>query len=125
MTYVRGHYRRDGSYVRPHHRRTRPRTVVRTATYSRPVAVSPSTPSGLTGPTTRVRGHYRNGVFVRAHDRRLASGVAVAAVGGGSGLLILLVVLAALSVRGGGAIPGPGSRPTPTQSATAPVHLPR
>ncbi|MCX4462378.1 hypothetical protein OOK58_58900 [Streptomyces sp. NBC_01728] len=110
MAYVRGHYRRDGSYVRPHHRRTRPAapTSPRSVTYSRSVSTRPPSPAG---PTTYVRGHYRNGSYVRPHHRRIGRPAVVAAAGGGSVLLIVLVALALLSFG------GTGSKGTPSTAS--------
>lgn len=103
MAYVRGHYRKNGSYVRPHTRRTRPGTG---SAAPRPAAPRPA------GVTTNVRGHYRNGSYVRPHRRRLGGPAAVAA--GGGGLLLLIVVLIAL-FGGGGEAPA-GTSPSPAVS---------
>ncbi|MFD8145177.1 hypothetical protein [Streptomyces sp. NPDC059708] len=62
--------------------------------------------------TTNVRGHYRNGSYVRPHRRRLGGPAAVAA--GGGGLLLLIVVLIAL-FGGGGEAPA-GTSPSPAVS---------
>jgi hypothetical protein len=83
MTHVRGHYRRNGSYVRPHTRRTTPRTP---------------------GATTRVRAHYRNdGTYVRSHDRTVTASQSAPADGSGCGSLlftglVILLILAAIGI---------------------------
>ncbi|MEW2417521.1 hypothetical protein AB0953_27900 [Streptomyces sp. NPDC046866] len=105
MANVRGHYRKNGSYVRPHTRRTKP------GSGSRRPAVPQPRPAGA---TTNVRGHYRNGSYVRPHQRRLGAPVVVAA--GGGGLLLLIIVLVAL-FGGGGEAPA-GTSPSPAVSAT-------
>ncbi|MEU9031403.1 hypothetical protein AB0D46_28590 [Streptomyces sp. NPDC048383] len=96
MAHVRGHYRKNGSYVRPHTRRvkgpsTSAREAVRRTTVPRP---RPDP-----GATTHVRGHYRNGHYVRPHRRRISAPLAVAT--GGGGLLLLIFVLLALFGGGG------------------------
>lgn len=94
MAQVRGHYRKNGSYVRPHTRRSRPAGVppARSVLRSHPAPARRST-----GPTTHVRGHYRsNGSRVRPHRRRLGSSVTAKA--GGSALVLFLLALALLSV---------------------------
>jgi hypothetical protein len=125
MAYVRGHYRRDGSYVRPHHRRTRSAapSSPRSVTYSRSVSARPPSPAG---PTTYVRGHYRNGSYVRPHHRRIGRPAVVAAAGGGSVLLIVLVALALLSMGGTGSKGTPSSPTSPvSHSAPGGDHLHR
>ncbi|KUN16492.1 hypothetical protein AQJ23_45070 [Streptomyces antibioticus] len=115
MTYVRPHYRRDGTYVKGHNRRTRPRAAQphtaprRTTQRPRPVR---------TGPTTYVRPHYRrDGTRVRGHHRSISPRtIAVAAGTGGGGLLLLLLLLA----LAGGPVTNskaPAST-TPSQSAS-------
>ncbi|GAA0452561.1 hypothetical protein [Streptomyces olivaceiscleroticus] len=122
MTQVRGHYRRDGSYVRPHYRRPRARSAG--ATYSRPARIGAAVPRSRpapAGPTTRVRGHYRsNGSYVRPHQRRISP--AAAAAGGGGGLLLLWLLLAVLGSGPSGAAdtphtPGPSITSSPGPSA--------
>jgi hypothetical protein len=82
MTHVRGHYRRNGSYVRPHTRRTTPRT---------PGAI-------------RVRAHRRSdGTYVRSHNRNVAASQSTPADGSSCGSLLLaglmiLLILAAIGV---------------------------
>ncbi|MFE6780572.1 hypothetical protein [Streptomyces sp. NPDC057702] len=85
MAHVRGHYRRDGSYVRPHYRRSRRSTAGRVPT--RPRAAPPVA-------TTHVRGHYRDGSYVRAHERRISPRQAT--VGGTGAVLLLLLLLVLL-----------------------------
>jgi hypothetical protein len=118
MAQVRGHYRKNGSYVRSHTRRTRPTAP----SASRPAAYTPpiSRPQPVqAGPTTRVRSYVRaDGVYVRSHGRRISAPV-VAAAGGGGGLLLLILVLLALSGGGTGSSSAPGSRPA--THITAPV----
>ncbi|MGW7525764.1 hypothetical protein [Streptomyces sp. NPDC054783] len=88
MTYVRPHYRRDGTYVKGHNRRSRPRatqphTAPRHAT-PRPTPVPRPRPVP-TGPTTYVRPYYRSdGTRVRGHNRSITPrALAVAAGTGG------------------------------------------
>lgn len=66
VTYVRPHYRRDGTYVKGHNRRTRPRTA--------PPRTAPRrTPRVSTGPTTYVRPYHRtDGTRVRGHHRLIS-----------------------------------------------------
>ncbi|AEY94385.1 hypothetical protein SHJG_p270 (plasmid) [Streptomyces hygroscopicus subsp. jinggangensis 5008] len=118
MTYVRPHYRRDGTYVKGHNRRTRPRTAqLGTA----PRRATPQPRPVATGPTTYVRPYYRtDGTRVRGHHRSISPGtIAVAAGTGGGGLLLLLLLLA---LAGG---PGTSSKTpadtTPSQSASVPA----
>lgn len=122
MPYVRGHYRRDGTYVRPHHRRsrrsTRTSSSTRPGTYSRVGTTVPTRPAPASA-TTRVRGHYRNGSYVRPHYRRISTPAAVAAAVRGGGLLILLVVLALLSGSGTGSQDGSAKQPTTSVSSPA------
>ena len=88
MSHVRGHYRSNGSYVRPHTRRTRKSTTTRV------------TQQTSTGYSTHVRGHYRsNGSYVRPHTRRLNTPATV--VVGGGGLFILFALLLLLGSCGG------------------------
>ncbi|MFC9227377.1 hypothetical protein ACFTZI_00005 [Streptomyces decoyicus] len=121
MAYVRGHYR-NGRYVRPHHRRTRPTTASapRRVPAPRRVAATVSRPQYVSAdPTTHVRGHYRNGRYVRPHSRRLSTPVVAAAAGGGTGLLLLLLVLASLGGSGTAPKTTPEQHPTPGTSHTA------
>lgn len=117
MTHVRGHYRRNGSYVRPHHRRTRPgsgkASSPRSAAYTHSTAIA-SARRDSTDQTVRVRGHYRDGVYVRPHVRR--TGTPAAAAGGGGALLLLLVVLAFLSGGGTDVKDAPRQQPSPSVS---------
>jgi hypothetical protein len=72
MAYVRGHTRANGSYVRPHHRRTPAATqaAVRPAANPR---IDASSQARRPDRTTRVRGHVRaNGSYVRPYDRRIS-----------------------------------------------------
>ncbi|MFE9413990.1 hypothetical protein ACFYN0_35195 [Streptomyces sp. NPDC006704] len=109
MANVRGHYRKNGSYVRPHTRRTKGPCASPRAVVPRP------RPAGA---TTNVRGHYRkNGSYVRPHTRRMGGPAVVAAASGG-GLLLLIVVLIAL-FDGGSEVPA-GTSPSPATSAGAP-----
>lgn len=125
MAYVRGHYRRDGSYVRPHYRRTRSAapSTARPVTYTHSVGTTSSTraQSVPANATTHVRGHYRNGRYVRPHRRHVSRPAAVVAGGGASVGLLILLVLAVLT--GGGTDP----KGTPGRQSTAPAssHLSR
>ncbi len=114
--HVRGHYRKDGSYVRPHTRRSRPASGRIPSPRRSPEAQAlPETVR-----TTRVRGHYRaNGSYVRAHHRQI--GAPAAAAAGGGGLLLLLLILAALGSGGSGAT----QAPTPPAPASVAPGLPR
>ncbi|WP_411078251.1 hypothetical protein [Streptomyces sp. cmx-10-25] len=116
--HVRGHYRKDGSYVRPHTRRSRPASGRIPSPRRAPEAQAlPETVR-----TTRVRGHYRaNGSYVRAHHRQIGTPAVVAA--GGSGLLavVVLLILAALGGGGGGAT----QAPTPSAPVSVAPGLPR
>lgn len=117
MAHVRGHYRSDGTYVRPHYRRTRPATA-RTASARSPRRVNAVRPQSTPAvPMTRVRSYYRaDGTYVRSHHRRISPPVAVAAGGGGVVLFILLV----LALLGGG---GSGAKSTPSQHPSSPISL--
>lgn len=118
MAQVRGHYRKDGTYVRAHTRRNRP--VV--SPTSHPAAYSPPavrTQPLQAGPTTLVRSYVRaDGVRVRSHHRRISTPV-VAAADGGGGLLLLILVLLVLS--GGGSGSSPSSESRPATHVTAPA----
>ncbi|MEU9088556.1 hypothetical protein, partial [Streptomyces sp. NPDC048357] len=99
MAHVKGHYRKDGTYVRPHTRQTRPRSAHTIPTQRG--ASRPGSPQDVVL-TTGVRGHYRaDGTYVRRHRRRIGAPAAAAAAGGG-GLLVLILILAALGSGGGG-----------------------
>lgn len=122
MTHVRAHRRADGTYVRAHTRRPRPRSGATDTTLRRtdPASVRPGTVRSIpvpAGPTTRVRAYQRtDGTFVRSHDRTV-SGRAVVATGTGlGGLLLFLLVLAALSA--GGSHSSPTERSGPSNPAT-------
>ncbi|MFF7130464.1 hypothetical protein [Streptomyces sp. NPDC008240] len=126
MAYVRGHYRRNGSYVHAHHRRTRSAapSSLRSVGYSRNVrAAGSGSRSAPSGPTTYVRGHYRNGSYVRPHHRRI-SPPAAAAAGGGAGIILLIVLVLALLGGGGTHSKGTPGKTSPASSHTA-HHLPR
>ncbi len=114
--HVLGHYRKDGSYVRPHTRRSRPASGRIPSPRRAPEAQAlPETVR-----TIRVRGHYRaDGSYVRAHHRQI--GAPAAAAAGGGGLLLLLLILAALGSGGGGAT----QAPTPPAPASVAPGLPR
>lgn len=118
MTHVRAHRRADGTYVRAHTRRNRPRSGTTNAAPRRtaPASVRPGTVRSIpvhAGPATRVRAYQRaDGTYVRSHDRAL-SGRAVVATGTGlGGLLLFLLVLAALSAGGGQSTPTERSGPS-------------
>ncbi|MEU2208915.1 hypothetical protein AB0B95_29855 [Streptomyces hygroscopicus] len=66
---------------------------------------------------TRVRGHYRNGSYVRPHYRRISAPAAVAVAGGGGGLLLLLIVLMLIGGGGKGSQDTPVKKPTPSVSS--------
>ncbi|MFD8621692.1 hypothetical protein [Streptomyces sp. NPDC059513] len=125
MTRVRAHRRADGTYVKAHNRRTRPRSGTATAAPRRTAAARPSTVRSIpsqVGPTTRVRRYQRaDGTRVRSHDRVLPRG-AVAVGSGIGGLVLFLLVLAALTAGGGGqSTPGDGAATSspPTVSPAA------
>ncbi|MFF2655287.1 hypothetical protein [Streptomyces sp. NPDC058045] len=117
MPHVRGHYRRDGSYVRPHTRRPRGSAANRLASPAPAPALRTTVPrpraATAGAATTHVRGHYRrDGSYVRPHVRRV-SGPGAVAVGGGGVLLLLLLVLALLTGNGGtDSHDAPGKQPT-------------
>ncbi|MFF2132416.1 hypothetical protein ACFVW1_45200 [Streptomyces olivochromogenes] len=95
----------------------------RSVTYSRSVSTRPPSPAG---PTTYVRGHYRNGSYVRPHHRRIGRPAVVAAAGGGSILLIVLVALALLSFGGTGTKGTPSNPTSPvSHSVSGADHLQR
>ncbi|QYA98896.1 hypothetical protein KZO11_37760 [Streptomyces anulatus] len=74
MTRVRAHRRADGTHVKAHNRRTRPRAGTTTAAPRRTAArpsTAPSIPAPA-GPSTRVRSYRRaDGTRVRGHHRTL------------------------------------------------------
>ncbi len=118
MTHVRAHRRADGTYVRAHTRRSRPRSGTTDAAlrHTGPASVRRGTVRSIpvpVGPTTRVRAYQRaDGTYVRSHDRAL-SGRAVVATGTGlGGLLLFLLLLAALSAGGGQSSPAERSGPS-------------
>ncbi|GGV72168.1 hypothetical protein GCM10010277_84760 [Streptomyces longisporoflavus] len=117
MTYVRPHRRRDGTYVKGHHRRTRPRAAQPYAMPPRTAgrrAPAPRTrPVVSTGATAYVAPYSRaDGTRVRGHHRTVAPRTAAVATGTGGGFLLLVLVLLALA---GG--PGEGSKdPADTKS---------
>lgn len=123
MAHVRGHYRKDGTYVRPHTRRTKGASAQPRVQSAVPPAVRPSVPYPRPeNATTSVRAHYRkDGTYVRRHRRRLGPLESIApvppvavATGGGALLLLIVVVLLALFAGGGGVPPTAG--PTPSAS---------
>lgn len=117
MTYVRPHVRRDGTHVKGHYRRTRPRTATM-GTTPRHTSVPPG--PFHTGPTTYVRPYCRaDGTRVRGHHRSITPRTVAVAAGAGTGLLVLLFILLALASG-----PGNTSRPasTTTHSPAAPAH---
>lgn len=121
VTYIRPHYRRDGTYVKGHNRRTRPRTAQprtaprRTAQRPRPVP---------TGPTAYVRPYYRtDGTRVRGHRRSISPRtIAVLAGTGGGGLMLLLLLLALASGPGSSSKAPAGTTPSLSASVPATHH---
>lgn len=126
MTYVRGHRRSDGTYVRSHYRRTRPSTARRT---TRPTAAPRRASMAATRPqpaaasqTVWVRRYRRaDGTVVRGHHRQI-SGPVVAAAGGGGVLLLILLLLALINGAGSGSASTPSHHPTAPASISG--HLP-
>lgn len=118
MTHVRGYRRADGTYVRPHHRRTRPSGARPARPVPAPRRVSPTVArpqSASPGSTTRVRGYHRaDGTYVRTHHRRISRPAAVAAGGGGTILLILVLLV----FSGGGT-----GESSPSQSPSSPANI--
>ncbi|MFD8922306.1 hypothetical protein ACFV0Y_31450 [Streptomyces sp. NPDC059569] len=122
MPHVRAHRRKDGTYVRAHRRRARPRSAAQTSTtYRTPprrnvtylVPVQPGT-------MTRVRRYQRaDGTTVRSHNRALPTRTVVRGGIGFGGAVAFIWVL--LALFGGGAeqsTSGNGTAPTPAASAT-------
>lgn len=120
MAYVRGHYRSDGTYVRPHHRRTRPASARPARPVSAPRRVKTTVTRAYpasTGQATRVRSYYRSdGTYVRGHHRLISRPAAVAA--GGGGVLLLILLLLALTSGGTGNASTPDKHPTPSISVS-------
>ncbi|MEU5331345.1 hypothetical protein [Streptomyces parvus] len=122
MPHVRAHRRKDGTFVRAHHRSARSRSTARTSTTYRTPArssISYTVPVQL-GTTTRVRRYERaDGTTVRGHNRTLPTRTAVRGGIGLSGIAVVFWVL--LALFGGGAEQSPsgnGTAPTPAVSAT-------
>ncbi|MFH8492396.1 hypothetical protein [Streptomyces longisporoflavus] len=94
MSYVRPHVRRDGTPVKGHYRRQRPRAATSSRTAPRRRAARGRTPAPrprpVSGPTTYVAPYYRaDGTRVRGHRRTLSP----AAAGTGAGIIFLLILL--------------------------------
>lgn len=126
MTYVRPHTRRDGTPVKGHYRRQRPRTAKtrtaprRTAPYGTAV---PRPRLVHNGPTTYVRTYYRaDGTRVRGHRRAISPRTVAVVAGAGGGLILLILLLLTLASGPGDSSKTP-TRTTPSQSsASAPSH---
>ncbi|MFF8265670.1 hypothetical protein [Streptomyces virginiae] len=122
MAHVKGHYRKDGTYVRPHTRRTRPKSAHTIP--SQRGASRPALPPDMVL-TTGVRAHHRaDGTYVRPHRRRTGPPAAAAAAGGG-GLLVLILILAALGGGGVGSTPQTSNPSAPATTVSTPSGLPR
>ncbi|MFF1399351.1 hypothetical protein ACFVZD_36830 [Streptomyces sp. NPDC058287] len=127
MTYVRPHFRQDGTYVKGHNRRTRPRTA---QPYAAPRRTTPRrTPAPRprpvhTGPTTYVGPYYRaDGTRVRGHRRSISPRTVAVAAGTGGGLLLLILVLLVLAGGSGDSSKArAGTKPSHSTSAPANHH---
>lgn len=119
MTYVRPHYRRDGTFVKGHNRRTKPRTAQPGATARHTTAQPRPVPAAA--PTTYVHPYYRSdGTRVRGHHRSIHPRTVAVAAGTGGGGLVLLLVLLALAGGPGTTTKAPANTP-PSQSASTPA----
>lgn len=125
MAHVRGYRRSDGTYVRPHYRRTR--SAAARPARPAPVRRRVSTPAtrarqSQVGQTTWVQSYHRgDGTYVRGHHRQISRRVVVAA--GGGLALFIFVMLALLSGGSSGAGSTPSQHPTPPASVNG--HLSR
>ena len=121
MPHVRGYRRADGTWVRPHHRRSRPAGTGRPVPAPRRVQTPATRPRPSAGQrTTRVRPHRRaEGTRGRGHRRRIGSPAAAAVAGSGfGGLVLLLLILAFLGSGAGAGGSPPGQAPTSPAGAT-------
>ncbi len=121
MPHVRAHRRKDGTYVRAHHRRARNSTARPSTTYRSPGRRNSTyTVPAQPGTATRVRRYQRaDGTTVRSHTRSLPTGTVVRGGIGLGGVVAAICVLIALF--GGGSeqsAPGSDAAPTPAASAT-------
>ncbi|MEV5987120.1 hypothetical protein AB0L85_19180 [Streptomyces sp. NPDC052051] len=127
MTYVRSHYRRDGTFVKGHTRRTRPRAAQPYAARGRATPRRTPVPRPRpvrTGPTTYVGPYYRaDGTRVRGHHRSISPRTVAVAAGSGLGFIILILVLLALASGSGDSGKTPsGAKPSHSTSAPASQH---